>query len=40
MSVEKNKVFIGPDDGVILPILDIVPKVTAERFGGALTVIE
>jgi quercetin dioxygenase-like cupin family protein len=40
VSVEKNKIFIGPDDGVILPILDIVPKVTAERFGGALTVIE
>ncbi len=40
MSVEKNKIFIGPDDGVILPILDMVLKVTAERFGGALTVIE
>ena len=40
MYVEKNKIFIGPDDGVILPILDMVHKVTAERFGGALTVIE
>jgi quercetin dioxygenase-like cupin family protein len=40
VSVEKNKIFISPDDGVMLPILDMVHKITAERFGGALTVIE
>lgn len=36
----ENKIFIGPDDGVSLPVLDMVHKITAERFGGALTVIE
>lgn len=40
MYVEKNKNFIGPDDGVFLPVLDMIHKVTAERFGGALTIIE
>jgi quercetin dioxygenase-like cupin family protein len=40
VSVEQNKIFIGPDDGLSLPILDMVHKVTAERFGGALTVME
>ncbi len=40
MYVEKKKNFIGPDDGVSLPVLDMVHKVTAERFGGALTIIE
>lgn len=40
MSVEKNKIFIGPDEGVSLPALDIVHKVTAERSGGSLMVIE
>jgi hypothetical protein len=38
--IEKNKIFIGPDDGTRLPILDMVHKVTAESFGGALTIIE
>jgi quercetin dioxygenase-like cupin family protein len=38
--LEKDKIFIGPEDGVFLPVLDMVHKVTAERFGGALTVIE
>ncbi len=40
MDVEKNKIFIGPDDGVALPVLDMVHKVTAEDSGGALTIIE
>jgi quercetin dioxygenase-like cupin family protein len=41
VSIEKNKkVFIGPDEGVYLPVLDIVHKVTAESSGGALTVEE
>ncbi len=40
MYVEKNKIFIGPDDGVSLSVLDMVHKVPPERFGGALTIIE
>lgn len=40
VSVEKNKIFIGPDEGVSLPALNMVHKVTAERSGGTLTVIE
>ena len=40
MYVEKNKFFISPDDGVSLPVLDMIHKVTAERFGGGLTIIE
>jgi quercetin dioxygenase-like cupin family protein len=38
--VEKNNIFIGPDDGTRLPVLDMVHKVTAESFGGALTISE
>jgi quercetin dioxygenase-like cupin family protein len=37
---ENKKIFIGPDEGVYLPILDITHKVTAESFGGALTIIK
>lgn len=40
MDIEKNQIFIVPDDGVSLPVLDMVHKVTAESFGGALTIIE
>ena len=40
MYVEKNKNFIGPHDGVSLPVLDMVHKVMAGTFGGALTIIE
>ncbi len=40
MSIEKRKIFIGPDDGVSLPTLDMVHKVTAELSGGAFTVEE
>lgn len=40
MYVEKNQIFIGPDDGVILPILDMVHKVPPESFGGALAILE
>ena len=35
---EKSKIFIGPADGVRLPALDMVHKVTAGRSGGSLTV--
>jgi quercetin dioxygenase-like cupin family protein len=38
--VEKNKILIGPNEGVALPILDMVHKVPSERFGGSLTIIE
>ena len=40
MSIEKNKILIGPDDGDYLPLLDIVHKVTAEKSGGSLTIEE
>jgi len=40
MSIEKRKIFIGPADGVSLPTLDMVHKVTAELSGGAFTVEE
>jgi quercetin dioxygenase-like cupin family protein len=36
----KKKTFIGPDEGTYLPVLDIVHKVTAEDFGGSLTIEE
>ena len=36
----KKKIFIGPDEGTYLPGLDIVHKVTAESFGGSLTIEE
>lgn len=37
---EDRKIFIGPDEGVHLPTLDIAHKVPSESFGGALTIIE
>lgn len=40
MSVEKNKIFIGPNEGTYLPVLDIVHKVTAEDSGGSLMIEE
>ena len=36
----NKKILIGPGEGVHLPVLDIVHKVTAESFGGAFTIIE
>jgi quercetin dioxygenase-like cupin family protein len=42
-SVEANKskkVFIAPDDGAHLPVLDIVHKITAKDSGGSLTIEE
>lgn len=36
----KKKIFIGPDEGTYPPVLDIVHKVTAEDFGGSLTIEE
>jgi quercetin dioxygenase-like cupin family protein len=36
----NEKIFIGPGEGVHLPVLDITHKVTAQSFGGAFTIIE
>ncbi len=38
--VRKHKIFVGPNEGVPLPALDMVHKVTAELSGGSLTVEE
>ena len=40
MKTKQSKIFIGPDDGVHLPILDIVHKITAEDSGGSLKIEE
>jgi quercetin dioxygenase-like cupin family protein len=40
MSTEKYNIFIAPEDGTHLPVLDMVHKVTAEHSGGSLTVEE
>jgi quercetin dioxygenase-like cupin family protein len=40
MSIDKSKILIGPGEGVRLPALDMVHKVTAEASGGSLTVEE
>ena len=37
---ENKKIFIGPDEGAHLPVLDVTYKVTAESFGGAFTIIK
>jgi len=36
----NKKIFIGPQEGVHLPVLDITHKVIAQSFGGAFTIIE
>jgi hypothetical protein len=36
----SNKIFIGPNDGDHLPVLDMVHKVTAKSSGGSLMVEE
>src|SRR5215218_7006768 len=37
---EHQKIFIGPDQGAHLPVLDIVHKVTVESSGGTLSILE
>src|SRR5215210_9038921 len=37
---ENQKIFIGPEEGAHLPVLDIVHKVTAESSGGTLSILE
>jgi quercetin dioxygenase-like cupin family protein len=37
---ENQKIFIGQEEGVYLPVLDIVHKLPAEAFGGALSIVE
>jgi quercetin dioxygenase-like cupin family protein len=36
----NKKIFIGPQEGAHLAVLDITHKVTAQSFGGAFTIIE
>jgi quercetin dioxygenase-like cupin family protein len=36
----KKKIFISPEEGTHLPVLDVVHKVTAERSGGAFSILE
>ena len=36
----SRKIFFGPDEGVHLPVLDIVHKVTAQSSGGTLSILE
>ena len=41
MSAHENpKIFITPDEGSYLPVLDIVHKLPAESFSGALSIVE
>lgn len=40
MSIDKSKILIGPGEGVRLPALDMVHKVTAEASGGSLKIEE
>jgi quercetin dioxygenase-like cupin family protein len=40
VSVEENEVLIGQDEGVYLPVLDILHKVTADASGGSLKIEE
>jgi quercetin dioxygenase-like cupin family protein len=37
---ENQKILFGPDEGLYLPVLDIVHKISAESFGGALSIVE
>lgn len=37
---ENRRILIGSDEGTHLPILDLTHKVTAENFGGAVTIVE
>jgi quercetin dioxygenase-like cupin family protein len=37
---EHKKIFIGPEEGARLPVLDIVHKLTAEVSSGSLTIEE
>jgi quercetin dioxygenase-like cupin family protein len=36
----NKKIYIGPQEGAHLSVLDITYKVTAESFGGAFTIME
>src|SRR5215217_3800332 len=37
---ENKKIFIAPDEGAYLPVLDIAHKVPSESLGGAVTIVE
>ena len=40
MAANNKKIFIGPQEGAHLSVLDITHKVTAQSLGGAFTIIE
>jgi quercetin dioxygenase-like cupin family protein len=37
---DNKEIFIGPDEGAHLPILDIAHKVPSESLGSAATIVE
>lgn len=40
MSIEKSEIFVGPDEGAYLPVLNIVHKISAGASGGSLKIEE
>ena len=40
MKTKESKIFVGPDEGAYLPVLDIVHKVSAAGSGSSLTIEE
>ncbi len=40
MSIAKNEILVGPNEGAHLPVLDITHKVTADASGGSLKIEE
>jgi hypothetical protein len=40
VSIEKSEIFVGPDEGAYLPVLDIVHKISAGASGGSLKIEE
>jgi hypothetical protein len=37
---DDKEIFIGPEEGARLPILDVAHKVPSESLGGAATIVE
>ena len=41
MAAKDNEdIFIGPEEGARLPVLDVAHKVPSESLGGAATIVE
>jgi quercetin dioxygenase-like cupin family protein len=36
----NKEIFVGPDEGARLPVLDVAHKVPSENLGGAVTIVE